>query len=247
MVLPGVGCSNQNPDTATSEVLVLAASSTSDVVETVCRAFEQSNPTVRVRISTGASNALASQITAGAPAHLFLSADASWAERVREAGCSVDSIELLRNSLVLVVPTGNPSQVSSPEDLVTERVHRVALAGESVPAGTYAEDGLRSRALYDALVESKRIVRGSNVRVTLAYVERGEVDAGVVYATDALISDRVEVVYRFRSQDVRPIEYPLVLLRPGADQEGAKRLFVFFQSKEAGVIFEQSGFEVVSR
>ena len=143
------------------------------------------------------------QISEGAPAQLFLSANEKWADFVKEKGLAQDTKVLLGNSLVIVVPQGNPAGVKQPKDLTNAQVKRIAVAGPTVPAGIYARQALKKLNIWDGLEENKKIISGENVRVTLTYVERGEAEAGIVYATDAHGSSKqVEVVYTF--DPVRP-------------------------------------------
>ncbi|MCA9311647.1 MAG: molybdate ABC transporter substrate-binding protein [Phycisphaerales bacterium] len=237
LVLAG-GCREETP-AAGEDVLVLAAASTSDAITEVAAAFE-GRTGIGVRISTGASNALAAQIMSGAPADVFLSANPRWAVAVEDAGLALESQVLLRNRLVVVVPRGNPAGVKDTAGLT--EVKRLALAGETVPAGMYAEQALRHAGVYDALVSAGRVVRGQDVRLALSWVERGEVDAGVVYATDARVSAEVEAVYTFAAEDHDPIEYPVVLLRSGVDEARGRAFLDFLVSDEAMTIFRRHGF-----
>jgi molybdate transport system substrate-binding protein len=160
---------------------------------------------IEVVVSSGASNTLATQIIEGAPADLFLSASTEWADSLRSKGLAIEARNLLGNSLVIAVPGGNPAGVKSPGDLAGEAVKKLALAGENVPAGKYAEQALRSAGLGEQL--KTKIVRGQDVRMTLGFVERGEVEAGIVYATDVKLSRAVETAYRFDPGMHDPIVY----------------------------------------
>jgi molybdate transport system substrate-binding protein len=124
-------------------------------------------------------------------------------------------------------------------------VRHVALAGEKVPAGKYAEQALRAIGIYDGLVSDKKVVRGQDVRVTLAYVERGEAEAGIVYATDTKTSKHVETAYQFDPKTHDPIVYPLVLLKASQKNEGAGKLYAYLGSPQARAIFERHGFTIV--
>jgi molybdate transport system substrate-binding protein len=90
--------------------------------------------------------------------------------------------------------------------------------------------------------KGKKIVSGDDVRVTLAFVERGEAEAGIVYDTDARITDKVEVVHTFDASTHEPIRYPLVLLKAGQEKEAARKLFGFMQSTRAAEVFKKHGF-----
>lgn len=239
LLLPAA-CSTQRQ--AGGEVLLLAAASTSDAVTEAAAMFE-ARTGIKIRITTGGSNALANQITAGVPGDVFLSANVKWAETVARQGLVVESRPLLSNRLVIVVPHGNPAGVASPEDLPGDKVKHVALAGEKVPAGLYAAQALIWAKVYDTLRNKKRLVRGRDVRTTLGYVETGEAEAGVVYATDARVSDKVEEVYTFPSAAHDAIVYPLVLLKSPPDRGAAgRRFFEFLFTPAARAIFEKYGF-----
>jgi molybdate transport system substrate-binding protein len=223
--------------------MLLAAASTTEAMQEVAALFEKKSG-AKVEINPGASNALAQQIIAGAPADVFLSANEKWADEVKKHRLAAEARPLLGNRLAIVVPRGNPAGVRSPADLTADSVKQVALAGEQVPAGFYADQALKSLDLAAKLAEAKKIVRGADVRITLSYVERGEVEAGIVYATDARISDKVETVYTFDPATHDALVYPAVLVkRDGAEPAAAAReFFEFLFSAEAGAVFRRHGF-----
>jgi len=225
-------------------VTVFVAASTRDAIEEIAAAFRKDEG-LEVKVSPGPSNALATQIAEGAPADLFLSASGEWTESLKAKGLTLETRNLLGNRLVIAVPSGNPAGVKSPQDLRSPAVKKVALAGEKVPAGKYAEQALRSLGLYEPLSAENKIVRGQDVRVTLAYVERGEAEAGFVYSTDVAVSREVETAFRFDPRAHDPIVYPLVLLKAGESNEGARKLYAFLQTAGARAIFERYGFMVL--
>lgn len=231
-----------SPPAAIRVILISAAASTKEAVAQLAKSFE-ANSGGEVRINAGPSNALATQIVAGAPADLFLSANRQWAQEVEKSGQSVESLALLTNKLVLVVPKGNPAGVNEPADLLKGEVKRVALAGESVPAGMYAQQALMHLKLYDQLVQEEKIARGQDVRSTLSYVERGETEAGIVYSTDLRAAKDVETVYEFDPQTHDEIAYILVLLRRADDNPAALEFYRFLASAEAENTWKRFGFE----
>jgi molybdate transport system substrate-binding protein len=240
-----LGCGpGKDGGTAKSEdgtVLALVAASTKDAVHEAAAAFTRETGTA-VKLNADDSSKLATQIVNGAPADLFLSANTQWAEFVRDKGFVHESRPLLGNRLVLVVPVGNPAHVGGPQDLAAPAVHKVAVAGPNVPAGIYARQALTHLHLWDELERHKKIVSGENVRVALSYVERGEAEAGVVYATDAKITERVESVYPFAPSTHEPIVYPLVLLQTGARNEAARKFYDYLQSPKGTAVFQKYGF-----
>jgi molybdate transport system substrate-binding protein len=223
------------------QVTALVAASTSDAVREAADLFARRHG-IEVRLIPDDSSRLATQIVQGAPADLFLSANEKWADFVNAKGLAAESQDLLGNSLVIVVPKGNPARVSRPEDLAGLAVRQIAVAGPTVPAGIYAREALKKLGRWEKLEGEQKVVAGENVRATLTYVERGEVEAGVVYATDARISDRVEMVYTFPARTHAPIRYPLVLLQAGAGNESARQLYDFLRSPPSEEVFKKYGF-----
>jgi molybdate transport system substrate-binding protein len=238
------GCSSQQPPVR-EKITVLAAASTADAMERIADRFQVSRELMDVEVSTGASNNLAQQIIAGAPADVFLSANEQWADAVAEKGLTLETVDLLTNRMVLVAPKGNPAGVEGPSDLLSDKVSRVAVAGENVPAGIYAEQALRKLKLYDRLHDAKKLARGADVRVALAYVERGEAEAGIVYATDARITDKVEVVAELDPETYDRVVYSAVLLKAGGERAAARNFFEFLKSPDARMLFAEYGFTPV--
>jgi molybdate transport system substrate-binding protein len=240
-ILATLGGCRSGPQDATAEspVLALVAASTKDAVEEAAAAFEKAGG-APVTVSAEDSSRLAAQIVNGAPAHLFLSANEKWADHVRDNGFAAEVAPLLGNSLVIVVPRGNPAGVHEAADLAGPVVRHLAVAGPTVPAGIYARQALKSLGLWERI--EARVVSGDNVRVTLTYVERGEAEAGIVYATDARVSDAVENVCTFAAKTHDPIRYPLVLLKAGAGHAAARRFYDFLRSEAAADVFRKYGF-----
>jgi molybdate transport system substrate-binding protein len=158
-------------------------------------------------------------------------------------GCVQEQQQLLSNRLVIVVPRSNPARVTVPEDLLSGRVRRVALAGEKTPAGIYAEQALRKYGVYDRMIAANRIARGAHVRLTLGFVLAGEAEAGVVYATDARAAGKhLEVVFTFPEDAHQPIIYSLVLLKSSKIHDASRRVYDYLRSAQAHAVFKQHGF-----
>ena len=243
--LAGCEAKKETSGPAPASVTVFVAASTKDVVEELASLFRKETG-IEVKVSPGPSNTLAAQIAEGAPADLFLSASEEWTDSLQVKGLVLEARRFLGNSLVMVIPRKNPATVKNAGDLRGGSVKKVALAGEKVPAGKYAEQALKALNLYQALLDEKKIVRGQDVRGTLAYVERAEVEAGIVYATDAKVSKEVETAFHFDPKTHEPIVYPLVLLKAAEKNESARKLYTFLSSPEARAVFERHGFTVSS-
>ena len=238
--LVSLGCARDG-HRAEEAVLVLVAASAGPAVSQIAADFEGATGTL-VRVSSAASNLLTLQLKSGAPGHIFLPAHVEWLEELADADRIEEWAPLVGNRLALVVPAGNPAAVMSVADLASERVKRVALAGETVPAGRYAEQSLRAARVYSSLLESGRVVRAHNARSALTFVAQGEVDAGVVYETDAKSSSSVELVGLLDSSSHSPAVYPVALLHSARAVRSGRAFYDHLRSDEAGEGFARYGF-----
>jgi molybdate transport system substrate-binding protein len=223
-------------------VVVFAAASTKEAVEQAAREFQRETG-IPVEVSLGPSSGLAKQIEQGASADLFLSADQASADYLAEKRLVSDRRDLLTNRLVVVVPADSDLGVHELRDLADPRIRRLALAEPKVPAGEYARQALRKDGVWDQV--EGRVVGGTDVRATLQFVARGEAEAGLVYATDALGESRVRVAVRVDPKLHEPIRYPLVLLWREPMTEAARRLYDYLGSEKSAGVFERAGFGVV--
>ena len=222
-------------------VVVFAASSLADALPRVGADWTaRGNPTVQFAFD--ASSRLAAQIDAGAPADAFFSADTDWMDELDGRG-RIDPatrMNLLGNSLVVIVPAQEAARVRTVADLGAPDVHRVALAGEGVPAGRYGRAALASLGAWAAI--ERRVVVADNVRMVLGWVARGEAQAGVVYASDARVEPRVRVALTFPPTSHPPIVYPMAVLRASARPALAADFLAYCASTEASRAFADAGF-----
>lgn len=220
---------------AHADVVVLAASSLTESLQKVAAAWTaQGHPAVT--FSFDASSKLARQIEAGAPADLYISADSEWMDYLDQRGRITSRVNLVGNSLVAIVPKGT----SSSPDLTRPEIKHLALAAETVPAGKYARASLLSLGTWDAVKD--RVVSGDNVRTVLGWVATGEAEAGIVYATDALVEPRVSTVYTFPAATHPPIVYPAAVVKDAAHAEDAAAFLAYCRSTAALAIFYAAGF-----
>ena len=223
-------------------VLFFAAASTQDAVREICSRFEARNQ-VPVNLNIAASSTLAQQILAGAGSDLFLSANVRWVEEIMTQGLGSRRRDLLGNRLVVIAPVGSSLQIQEPSDLLDSKIARLSLADpEGVPAGIYARQALRRLDLWQSL--QSKVVRSSDVRQTLFFVEQGEAEVGIVYSTDLRISEAVQPLLELDSALSRPIVYPLVLLESPGDAAG--RFFEYLLSPESVEVFQRFGFSILS-
>jgi molybdate transport system substrate-binding protein len=223
-----------------AEARLYAAASLTDVLATLVKQFEPIRDS-HVIASYGASNTLAQQIHEGAAPGVFISASVEWVDKLAgwglaEAGTRAD---LLGNSLVVVVPKDAKTRPAKLEDLKQASYARVSLADyTAVPAGRYARAALEKVGIFEQI--RGNVVQAQDVRAALSYVERGEAQAGIVYATDAAVSAKVDVAVRIAPDLCPRIVYPMVLVK-GANRR-AHELHEFLRSEKAWPAFERAGF-----
>jgi molybdate transport system substrate-binding protein len=224
------------------ELNVYAAASLTEAVKEIAASFEKSSGH-KVVFNLGGSNDLARQIKAGAPADVFFSADEDQMDGLVTAGLirGEDRVALLSNVLVVVVPVGSGTRVSSAADLVP--LSRLALADpQAVPAGVYARKWLESAGVWGKVAD--KVVPALNVRAALSAVEAGNVDAGVVYKTDAAVTKRVEVALTVPREQGPSIVYPLAPIA-ASRKAGTAALVQAFTSAAARAVYVRHGFLVL--
>ena len=227
---------------AAGEITVFAAASLSDALREIAAAYEKTTGDT-VRLNLGASSLLARQIREGAPADLFFSADEAKMDDLAKAGLIDPTTRrsLLSNSLVIVVAADSDLKLASAQDLATAAVRRLALAEpETVPAGIYAREYLQKQGLWKAVVG--KTVPTENVRAVLAVVESGNVDAGIVYKTDALSSKKVRITHEVPRAVGPRISYPLAVIKGGGNPLGASRFLAWLSSTAWKSVFAKYGF-----
>jgi molybdate transport system substrate-binding protein len=223
-----------------SEVFVSAASSLTNVLTAAAEVYEADTGD-RVVLNFGASNTLARQIAAGARVDLFISADEAQMVRVAAQIVPGTHVGLVGNALAIAVPDDRSGVVRSPGDLVGPQVKRIAVGDPaSVPAGVYARRYLQRIDLWTS-VQPKLVPLGS-VRLALAAVANGAVDAAIVYRTDIRTVSRVLEAYAVPPDHAPAIIYPAAVLASGRNPLAARRLLDFLVGPVGAAIFERAGF-----
>ncbi|MBS4218487.1 molybdate ABC transporter substrate-binding protein [Bacillus sp. FJAT-49711] len=244
MLLVVSGCSSNKSETSKKEVelTISAAASLQDALNDIKPLFEEENPYISLNFNFGASGALQQQISQGAPVDLFFSAAEDKFDQLVGDG-RIDpklGIDLVGNELVLVVPTDSSIGIKSFEDLV--KANQISIGTpESVPAGQYAKETLENLNIWGDLEE--KVVYAKDVRQVLTYVETNNVDAGIVYKTDALISPKVQIVESAKENTHAPIIYPVGIIKDSSHPKEANQFYDFLQNKASIDIFEKHGFK----
>ena len=228
---------------AASELQVFAAISLTDALKEITAEYEQKTGT-RVLFNFAASSLLARQISEGAPADVFFSADEEKMDDLQKKKLIVEETRksLLSNTLVIVIPYDSNARIEDPQQL-GKSGWKIALAEpKTVPAGIYAKKYLQNVGLWSKVID--RIIPTENVRAALAVVESGNVDVGIVYKTDAAISKRVKIAYEIPYKDSPDISYPVAVLRETKNPKAARDFVEYLASEHSKAIFKKFGFLV---
>jgi molybdate transport system substrate-binding protein len=227
-------------------VAVFAAASLKESMDAQARQFE-SRTGVKVVVSYAASNALAKQIEAGAPADVFISADLEWMDYLDQRRLLAPNARftLLGNTLVLIAPAASKLTLKIEQGFGLRSAlgnERLAVANpESVPAGKYAKSALEALGVWPSV--QNQLARTENVRAALALVSRGETPLGIVYGTDAFADNGVRIVDTFPPASHPPILYPAAVVA-ASSSPAARPLLDFLRSPEAAEIWRKFGFQI---
>jgi molybdate transport system substrate-binding protein len=228
-----------------AEVLVFAAASLSEALRDIAADYQKESSD-KILLNLAASSTLARQIEEGASADIFFSADENKMDALDNRGLIVRETRTnrLSNSLVIIVPREGGPTITGPKDLASEKVGRIALADpNTVPAGRYAKEYLEQQRLWATI--SSKVIPTENVRGSLSAVESGNVEAGIVYKTDAAISKEVKVVYEVTSQEGPKIRYPVAAIKDSKNLQPARRFLQYLGSEAASHVFERYGFIIL--
>lgn len=225
-----------------AELTVAAAASLTNAFTTLKQKFEAQNPGVTVNTSFAASNTLLRQLQTGAPVDVFASADQATMDKAAADNLLLpDSrADFAANGLVLIAPKGVKTPPANAQALRQPGVKKIAVGNpDSVPAGRYTRESLQKDGLWDAL--APKYVLGQSVRQVLDYVSRGEVDAGFVYTTDAIIA-KDKVMIMATMQNHTPVLYPIAVLKGSKNPTLAKKFTDFVRSAEGQAVLKEYGF-----
>jgi molybdate transport system substrate-binding protein len=229
------------------ELTILAAASLTDVCNEIKTKYEAENLGTTLTFSYGSSGALQTQIEEGAPADIFMSAATKQMTALDEEGLMVtDSItNLLENKVVLIVPKDSKAGITSFEDVATDKVSMIGLGDPaSVPVGQYSEEIFTTLGILDEVKAKANY--GTDVRSVLSWVETSAVECGVVYATDASVSENVTVICAAPDGSCKQVIYPVGIVKASTNQDAAAAFVAYLQTDEIKALFESYGFSALN-
>jgi len=230
---------------AAEKITVFAAASLTNALQEIATQYQKKTG-IEVVSSFASSSVLARQIDQGAPADLFISADQQWMDDVvgKNSVVTRTRYTLLGNDLVLIAPKSDAAKTVTINNQTDWKSllkgERLAVGDpDHVPAGIYAKEALQKLGAWDAL--SPQLAPANNVRAALALVERNETPYGIVYGSDAVASEKVQVVGRFPEDSHKPVEYPMAIVK---DHQNAtvEAFYNYLQGPDAAAVFKQYGF-----
>ncbi|TDM12893.1 molybdate ABC transporter substrate-binding protein [Macrococcus lamae] len=228
------GCDSQK-----TTVTVSAAASLKDALGDIEKYYEKSHPNIDIVYNFGASGTLSNQIKAGAPVDLFFSASVKDMNKlIKNSDISKENTaSLLKNRLVLI----SKKKHISPVHLTDSNIKRIAIGTpETVPAGIYAKSAINKLQLWSKV--KNKIIYTKDVRQVLTYVESGNVDAGIVYYTDALPTSLETCA--ISNQLHEPITYPLGIVSSAKDLKATQDFYHYLQNNQSKKVYRSYGFTV---
>ena len=225
-----------------AELIISAAVSMQHVLEEIRLLYNQKYPQAKIVFNFGSSGGLQQQIEQGAAVDLFISAAPQQMNRLAEKKLLIGKTRqnLVKNQMVLVVSKDNRA-IASFTDLTERSVTKIAL-GEpnSVPVGQYAQEILTSLNIIDTV--RTKAVYGKDARQVFNYVATGNIDAGIVYRTDAMDAEGVEIIDTAPSSTHSSVVYPAAVIKNSKNIRAAEQMLRFLLSDEAQAIFQRHGF-----
>jgi molybdate transport system substrate-binding protein len=233
------------PPAPASTILVAAAASLQKSLQEITPIYTKTNPSQTVNYTFAASGVLQQQIQQGAPVDVFIAAANKQMDDLQSQGLLVPKTKknLLTNQLVLITPKQSTLSLESFQKLINPSIKRISIGeARSVPVGQYATEVFKSLGILDRI--KSKFVLGNNVKAVLTTVETGDVDAGIVYITDAQGSDSVKIAAIADEKLHSPIRYPIAVLKSSKSIEASKRYVEFLRSDIAKAVFRKYGFGI---
>ena len=232
-------------DSFSVTLTISAAASLQEAIQDIGDLYSQQMPDIRITYNFGSSGSLQHQIEQGAPVDVFISAASEHMDSLEKQDLLLNNTRqnLLENEVVLITSQGN-SDLNNFSQLQSNTVSKIALGDpDSVPAGKYAREVLNYLKLYQSL--KSKFVFAKDVRQVLAYVETGNLEAGMVYSTDAQVSERVKIVATAPIDSHAPIIYPAAIIKDSKYPETAQGFIKFLLTDTAKSVFNKYGFNTV--
>ena len=233
-----------------SDLIVFAAASMTESLNELKDVFEKDNPDIKLSYNFDSSGTLKTQIEEGADCDVFISAAKKQMDELEGLDEGKESLidsesrfDLLENEVTLAVKEDSDKDISSFEDLNTDKVTSIALGNSDVPVGQYSEELLNNLGIWEAIQD--KVTFGSNVKEVTKWVSEGAVDCGIIYSTDANTAGLKIVDKADSSKFENRIIYPAALTINSKNKEVGEKFLEFLKSDQAQKVFEKYGIKKV--
>jgi len=231
-----------------TEIIVSAAISLKNAFEEIGKFYESQNENSKVTFNLGASGDLVAQIKGGAPVDVFASAALKDMDDLENAGFALKETRtnFVENTVVLIVPASTKVMITSFDDLKKAEIKKIAVGNpKTVPVGRYSGETFQYYKISDMIKD--KLVFAENVRQVLEYVAQDEVDAGVVYSTDAAtLPQQVKIIVTAPDTSHKPIIYPIAVVKGTKNEKAARNFIALVLSEEGRKILSKYGFKPVT-
>lgn len=234
------------PAHAENAVTISAAASLTESLTEISKSFEASHPGIKLYFNFAASGILQKQIEKGSPVDVFISASPKQVDALQNKGLLYNDtrVNVLTNEIVLVIPANATYKVNKFDDLTSADIKWLAIGNpDTVPVGQYSQETLKKLGLWKQV--APKSVYGESVRQVLNYVERGEVSAGIVFASDLTIAKNIKAAVMAPAGSHKPIIYPAAVVSSSQNKESAMEFIKYLKTDEAKKVFEKYGFKPV--
>jgi len=229
------------------KITVSAAMSLKNAFEEIGKFYEDRHKGTKIVFNFGSSGTLRRQIEGGAPVDVFASASQKDMDIIEQKGMIMKDtrLDIATNTVVLIVPAESKKEIKSFEDLVSKNIKRITIGNpKTVPIGQYAHEVLKHYRIAENIKD--RLIFAENVRQALDYVARGEVDAGIVYLTDAMVRTKaVKIAATAPETSHKPVVYPMAVMKGSKNEKSAKLFIDLVVSDKGKKILEKYGFKAV--
>lgn len=245
----------ENAQAEPVELIVFAAASMTETLEEIADLYKEAAPNVTLTYTFDSSGTLKTQIEEGSDCDIFISAAQKQMNQLdisADPSVNTDGLDyvlegsrfnLVENKVVLAVPDQNPADITSYEDLGTDKLSLICLGNSDVPVGAYSDEILDYLGIRDSLEAASKITYGSNVKEVTTQISEGSVDCGIIYATDAF-SAGLTVVDEATPDMCSQVVYPAAVMKNSAHPKEAQAFLDYLRTEDCVKVFESVGFSM---
>lgn len=227
------------------EINISVATSLSEPINEMMKEYSSNNSEIKININSASSGTLKKQITQGADVGIFFTADEEYMNDLIKEGFvyEEDKINPITNELILIKSNSSDKKIEGFSSLLDSDL-TIALGDfNTVPVGKYAKEALQSVGVWNDIKD--KIIYGNGAKVVKSYVERGEVDCGIIYKSDGNSLENSTIVMEIPKDIHEKIIYSIAPIKGYKYEEECRKIIEFINSNEGKKIFEKYGFTIM--